>query len=650
MFLSQEMAEVEIIVPERDMLAVTSVLAGQGVFQEIDASYLRSETEAKEVTDWRGRVAAYATLERRVLAIIRALGADEGQPPLSNTASMTEIETIRPAVDQLEAETQKVLNDLTDSQRKLQQLQGHLRQLAIIAGLEVDISLLREPRFIFSMLGIMPASHIKRLQTSLVRIPFLLLTLHEDNQQAVVWLLGTQQDADILRRAARSAYLNPLELPEAYQGTPAQIMEAIQADITKIEQHIQECQEELARLRGLRQQQLQELLWRIRISRMLADTIAHFGKFHYTYVIVGWVPVAKLSGLRRRLRQVSEDILIEVSPAERGEADQNVPVALHNPGLLRIFQQLVATYAWPRYDEVDPTVLIALTFPVLFGAMFGDVAHGLLLASLGALVASRKVRALHSLAGLGPLTIICGLTAAVFGILYGSVFGLEDVIPALWLHPMKNIMHLLLVTIGFGVILLNVGFFLGMFNAWLARDWSRLLFDRNGIAGFVLYWAVLGWIAEVFTGSHPVPSAVLMALVGISGLAVMFSELLKRLLEKRRPLVEGGVGTYIVQAFFELVETLIAIFSNTLSYVRVGAFAVAHGGLSAMFFILAEMVSPAHGVGYWFVIALGTLFIVGFEGLIVGIQALRLEYYEFFAKFFQGGGVRYTPLAVMPEA
>jgi V/A-type H+-transporting ATPase subunit I len=121
-------------------------------------------------------------------------------------------------------------------------------------------------------------------------------------------------------------------------------------------------------------------------------------------------------------------------------------------------------------------------------------------------------------------------------------------------------------------------------------------------------------------------------------------------MEGHRPIVEGGIGTYAIQGFFELFETLISFLSNSLSYVRVGAFAVAHAGLSAMVFILADLVGPSRGAGYWIAIVVGNLFIVGFEGLIVGIQTMRLEYYEFFSKFFTGGGRPYKPLTLLPGA
>jgi V/A-type H+-transporting ATPase subunit I len=198
-------------------------------------------------------------------------------------------------------------------------------------------------------------------------------------------------------------------------------------------------------------------------------------------------------------------------------------------------------------------------------------------------------------------------------------------------------------------VLLSTGFLLNIFNAARNHDWGHLIFANNGVAGLVLYWSLLGLVAGAFLGSLPVPSTVFVALAVIGAVCVMLSELFIHLMTGHRPLVEDGIGTYAIVAFFELFETLISFLSNSLSYVRVGAFAVAHAGLSAIIFILAEMVSPTHGVGYYIVAVLGNVFIIGFEGLIVGIQTMRLEYYEFFSKFFKGGGARYEPL-LLPSA
>ena len=650
MFYPQEMTEIELIVPERDVLAVTSVLANRGIFHQVDASYIQSETGLDSPDDWRAKSAAYAALERRILSAMKALDIDERMPHVDDLTSMVEIDSVRSAAQRLEEEVGETVDSLAQAQGRVEQLATYIQQLEKVSAADVDIGTFRNFKYAFAMLGVIPNDHIERLETSMERIPFALLILRKEPQRSIALLLGTQRNADVLERAARSAYLNPLHLPDSHSGTPSQIIKALYADIAEEQQRIQDRRGQIAELQQAREKELQAWLWRVRASRMLANAVARLGRLRYTYLIVGWVPVSHLNALTRQLDQVSKDIVIEINRSERRSAEQNVPVSLRNPGPFHAFQQLVTTYGRPRYQEVDPTFLMALTFPILFGAMFGDVGHGLVLALLGGLLASRKVPALRGLADLGVVIAICGVAAMIFGFLYGSIFGFEHVLPVLWIRPMEDIMHILGVAIGAGVVLLSVGFVIGILNAWIAKDWSRLLFSHNGVAGLVLYWSLLGMAAGVFLRGFPVPTQVFVALAVVSGVAVTFAELLGRLIEGHRPLIQGGIATYAVQAFFELFETLISFLSNSLSYVRVGAFAVAHGGLSAVIFILAEMLSPTHGTGYWIVVALGNLFIIGFEGLIVGIQTLRLEYYEFFSKFFRGGGVVYTPLTTLPKA
>jgi V/A-type H+-transporting ATPase subunit I len=320
-------------------------------------------------------------------------------------------------------------------------------------------------------------------------------------------------------------------------------------------------------------------------------------------------------------------------------------VALNTSKFLRPFQTLVTTYARPRYGEIDPTILIAITFPLLYGAMFGDIGHGGLLAGLGALIMSGKSKALNSFKSLGGLILACGLMAVVFGIAYGSIFGNEEFLPTLYkpiIQPYHDIMPTLEAAIAAGIVILNLGFLIGIYNAVQLRDWGRVFFDAKGLTGMMLYWALILALVGAYKGITLAPAPVLIVMAVIGAIGVTFAEVFKHLIIGHRPLIEGGIGTYAVQAFFELFEAFISYLSNTLSYVRVGAFAVAHGGLSAVIFLLAgdNMLS----VGYWVAVIIGTLFITLVEGLIVGIQTMRLEYYEFFSKFFTGGGMRFEPL------
>jgi len=647
MFRPQAMSKIELVVPESDIVPVTEALAALGVFQPVVSGRLGGERLSRQAEDWQERAAVFAELERRIMAVMEALDVDEGPLP-AETPNLIEPETARMDIKRLEWETRAPVRELEETQRKLVRLQRYLEQLKPIAGLEIDLSALRSLRYTFVLPGTIPVANLNRLQTSLELIPSVLVTLRREEHLATVMLFGTQRDADILNRAARSAYLNPLELPEMYRGTPAEAIAVIEDEIARTRQYVAECQTTIDYLHETYVQRLRDLLWRVYASRTLAETIARYGRLRYTYLVAGWVPTSRVDALQREIRQASDKVLIEVDTPDRRE-DGHIPVALDNPSSLGAFEGLVTTYGRPCYDELDPTPVIALTFPLIFGIMFGDVGHGLVLALLGLALVSRKIRALRGLSGMGVVVIACGVAAIIFGFLYGSVFGFEEALQPLWIRPLEDVMDILIAAVGIGVGLLSLGMVCNMVNAALTRRWGHLLFDHNGLAGLIFYWSLLGLVASAFIGNLPVSPIPFAALAAVSGLMVTFSEVLEHLVEGHRPLVKGSLSTYLIQTPIELFETLIGLLSNTLSYVRMGAFAVAHGALSMVVFILAEIISPARGVGYWIVVVLGNLFVIGFEGLIVGIQTLRLEYYEFFSKFFSGGGMRYRPLALVSK-
>jgi V/A-type H+-transporting ATPase subunit I len=390
---------------------------------------------------------------------------------------------------------------------------------------------------------------------------------------------------------------------------------------------------------------------------MLADAMAHYGKLKFTYLIVGWVPSAKVPALTDQLKKASPNIIIDATPSREG--DNSVPTALRNPGFLGAFEMLVNTYARPRYEEIDPTVLIGFTFPLLFGMMFGDVGQGVIVALFGLLIASKSVPALRSMASLGTIVTMCGIFSTVFGFIYGSFFGKEGEenilihsFPALHnlvlIEPLHQPIVLLGIAVGVGVVILSAGFLLNLYNASRAKDWPRFWFDHKGVVGLTLYWSLIGFAAASFLPNLAGLKIVFVILIVVGAIGVTFSEVFKHMMEGHGVHLEGGPVMFAIQAGVELFEVFISLFSNTLSYARLGGFALAHAGLSIAVYIIADLFGAAPGVGgllWWIVAILGNLFIIGFEGMIVGIQTMRLHYYEFFSKFFTGGGAPYEPLA-----
>ena len=664
MFFPREMTEVELIIPSKDLVAVAKVLSGHGVFHQVDSTYLGLENLGPSA--WQERAASYSALERRIQTVMQTLGLTEDYAGSRDFDNMVDLETVRPAVERIENEVKSTGDQLSNERKRLEQLESQLHQLEPIADVNVEVSALRKSHFLHSTLGMIPAANVSRLQTSLSRVPHAFFTLREDSQRPVVWLLGPRSNSDIIDRAAKSAYLNPLSLPEEFEGTPAQITDSIRKAIEASKQKILDLEANLRKLADTHRKELNELLWDVHVSRAMADAIVRFGQLRHTYVVVGWVPTADLQLLTERLKKASPEILIEAIPTERSGHHSNVPVALSTNPWLRPIQNLVTTYGRPSYGELDPTLLVALSFPILYGAMFGDLGQGLVLMLVGFLAHKRIF--MKGLQSLGLLLVYCGFFATIFGALYGSIFGFEGHLieeylhfhfEPLWMSPLENILSLLGFAIDAGIVILLFSYLLGLFNQYRARDWSHFWFGHTGVVALIFYISFLallgGFLAStaiapriaVAISNLPIPWA---WLAGVFGLGVMFSGFLRNWAEGHRPLIDakgiGGFIMFLVQSFMDLFESVISMLSNTLSFVRVGAFAVAHGGLSLAFFSLA---GEEPDLGFWITLLIGNIFIIGFEGLIVYIQTMRLHYYEILGKFFHGGGMRFEPLTLTPR-
>ena len=240
--------------------------------------------------------------------------------------------------------------------------------------------------------------------------------------------------------------------------------------------------------------------------------------------------------------------------------------------------------------------------------------------------------------------------STIFGLLFGSVFGFEDIIDAVWLRPQEamtdlpfigrlNTVFVVAVAIGMGIILLCM--ILNIINSLRTHDVEKAYFDTNGVAGLVFYFALASVIVLYMTG-NPLPATVILVIMFLIPLLVIFfKEPLAAILEKKAERMETGLGMFITQGIFELFEVLLSYFSNTLSFVRVGAFAVSHAAMMQVVLMLAG--AEAGGNTNWAVVVGGNLFVCGMEGLIVGIQVLRLEYYELFSRFYRGSGRAFEP-------
>ena len=344
------------------------------------------------------------------------------------------------------------------------------------------------------------------------------------------------------------------------------------------------------------------------------------------YILYGWMSKKQA---KRLLKETEHDDKIQCI-VEDGNENLKPPTRLKNPKMLKPFELFVEMYGLPAYNEMDPTLFVAFTYTFMFGIMFGDVGQGLLLVIGGFLLYRFKgVR-------LAGVISIAGIWSTVFGFLYGSIFGFEEILPAIWMRPMDNIMNTLMMAILFGAALIVFAMILNIINAIRAKEYGRLLFSQSGISGLLFYGFVIVCVLLVLNG-HSLPATILIAVaVGIPLIAIMLKEPLSHLVEKKgsaKP--NGSIGMFLVEALVECFDVVLSYATNTISFVRVGAFALSHAGMMGVVMTLAGL---ERGNPNIFIIIIGNIVVMGLEGLVVGIQVLRLEYYEMFSRFYKGDG------------
>lgn len=346
------------------------------------------------------------------------------------------------------------------------------------------------------------------------------------------------------------------------------------------------------------------------------------------YILYGWMSERDAAAFEK---EIASDPKIHVMEEE---VDRNLkanpPTKLKNPAIFKPFEMFVKMYGLPAYNEMDPTIFIALTYTLMFGIMFGDVGQGLCLLVGGFLLYRFKKIDLAAVIG------FAGGWSTFFGFMYGSVFGFEDLLPAVWMKPMDNIMTTLMLAIGFGMVLILIAMVINMVNAVRAGETGRLLFSPSGVAGMICYGGAVLCIVLFATGKTLPAAGILGAAIGIPLIAIMLKEPLSNLVERKKEVLpEGSKAMFLVEAFVELFDVVLSYATNSISFVRVGAFALSHAGMMSVVLTLAGYES---GSPNWLVVVLGNILVAGLEGLVVGIQVLRLEYYEMFSRFYKGTG------------
>ncbi|MBI4444504.1 MAG: hypothetical protein HY645_01240 [Acidobacteria bacterium] len=448
-----------------------------------------------------------------------------------------------------------------------------------------------------------------------------IITRHVDPETVAALLIFPKSHAAAVNQLLGQENIPQIRLPAELSTEP--FANALQ----RIHEQLQSIPTQLVQLEH-RENDL-SLRWRSRLQTwkdVITDHLnqidlgSQLGQSEYSFRAKGWIPANRLQQLQSELRaRVGEEVLVEVLPT-LGEEKKEAPILFQHSPWVKSFQPLVKLLGLPKYGSLDPTPLMALFFPLFFGMILGDVGHGTVLLAAALWIRRRYAghSAVRSLAG---VVIAGSLWGVLFGFLYGEFWG--DLGHRLGMRPLllergKEIRALFLLTVGIGAGHVCLGLGLGVWNAVRTRARHLLLEKAATLISLTALFVLLAILARWLPKSLLTPAWILLLI----GLVILIYSL-------------GKVG--VLLGPLELLGAL----GNILSYLRIAAI-----GLASVY--LGHVANQLAGFAGNIVVGLlvATLFHalnVTLGAFTPAIQSLRLQYVEFFSKFYESGGRPFLP-------
>ena len=411
---------------------------------------------------------------------------------------------------------------------------------------------------------------------------------------------------------------------------PEQDLSSINKEIQDVDKELEDIDSKIKQIKTSNKEVVDNLSNSLEYYEKSDELVSKMARGNKYLYLTGWVPDSKIDDFKD-LSEKHSDTTVTV----KDETNQAPPTKLKNNKLFRPFEFLVNMYGAPNYNELDPTPFFAISYMLLYGMMFGDLGQGLVFVLLSFLVDKKNKT-------FGALIRRIGFSACFFGLMYGSVFGIETLIPALLIKPFDNIMKVLIASVAFGIGLLLIAYCLGIYNKLVKqKNIEEGIFGKEGFAGLMMMISFVILILNI-VNINVIPKNVGVVMLIASIVMIIFSKPIAAKIEKRDEVYESTAFDYYVESSFSIIEALLSVFSNLVSFTRVGAFAINHVGLYMAFEVMSKIAGG--GIKGIIILILGNILIIGLEGMIVFIQGLRLEFYEMFSKYYQGNGRKFRPI------
>jgi len=588
--------------------------------------------------------------------------------------SLAEIEE---AFTELEKTVVRLTDEIARLRVELKDTEDLLAILKELKDLEVEPGFIGDQYFISVFAGRLPAANIEELEKALDdavgELHFVITHEHGNGGGSFAIVVALKRDRDTVEKVLTRMDFDLWSPPADISGyETVRAMEEANARIKSLKQEIEAKECEIEEIRATELSELYAMRETLRMEGNKARVKALFGESERVRVIMGWTPEDEVEEVTAGIREETGELsIVEVKKPEREDA--RVPSLLRNPKLLKPFESVIKMYGHPLYRDIDPTLVTAIIFPILFGLMFPDIGHGFILMLLG-LALTRFTGLGKEMRDMGIIILLCGLCSMVAGALFGEFFGFSSYARELvsesvqmhipnWLiliehplmEPIVQVKLFFVITLLIGAAHMGLGLVFSVINQVRAR---RLYGTINELvklwclAGALYFLLVL--FGFYFTELQEHNTAVLLRNMGIFVLLPIALLFILKVVEEMRHAEGGGkkgVMDYLIILIDGVIDALLENFfrflANTVSYGRILALALCHAALIEVFILLTfmclKMPVPIGPVMAALVFLLGTALVIVLEAIMAGIHTIRLHFYEWFTKFYDGGGHEFTP-------
>ena len=656
--------------------SVTELLLKEGVIQFISITQMDIKLfEKLNEVDPSHSLAKIAEMRRRIQGFLNTAGIVP-EPPRE-----MDLENRKPIdLDRESKELDRIADDLKgirERQRavwqnilKLEDMERHMEP----SGIDYPEGVLKSGHsFISIRFGKVPSRGYESIKAEMKDLPCVSQVLNEKGGLSQVFLIYMKRDQENVEKILKRADWSEAELPAGSRELKGDITPGLEKKIKDLYKERDLLGSKARTYIEQKSESLNKIWVQLRINELFSEIKSHYKRSSSTVVFSGWLPASKRALLSEGIRKATggKCCLEWFEPDkndQRGEKETSAPVQFKNPKFLSPFQMLVTNFGIPEYGTIDPTPFVMFTYLIMFGLMFADVGQGAVLAMAGLAGTLLFKEKQETWRNLSKLVIWCGFASIITGFLFGSYFGMGLLKP-LWFdyhgiisgHAQKqsyfnDIFDILAITVYFGIAVIGTGLLFNWINLTIKKKWIELIFDKGGITGGWFFgggiYVAMYLIAHDY---HGVPGFLpLLLLVGLPSI-LLYMKAPLRYFEKKK----SAGNNFTVMTLFdfgmqwvvELLEVFSGYLSNTLSFMRVAGLGIAHVSLMAAFFEIASMLNKGGQAVMTnplsiIILVIGNILVIGLEGLTTGIQALRLNYYEFFTKFFSGSGVVFSPVSL----